>query len=94
MRELINFGALGVEDITGTVITTRGFIAKERDTALRFLRAFARGMQRYRSDKEFRPEKLPAPLVYSVLSGNWRCSVCTTTAMSSGATAGACRLAR
>ena len=32
MRELINFGALGVEDITGTVITTRGFIAKERDT--------------------------------------------------------------
>jgi NitT/TauT family transport system substrate-binding protein len=53
MRELINFGALGVEDITGTVITTRGFIAKERDTALRFLRAFTRGMHRYRTDKEF-----------------------------------------
>jgi ABC-type nitrate/sulfonate/bicarbonate transport system substrate-binding protein len=53
MRELINFGSLGVEDIAGTVITTRGFIAKERDTALRFLRAFARGMQRYRTDKEF-----------------------------------------
>ena len=53
MRELFNFGALGVEDITGTVITTRGFIAKERDTALRFLRAFTRGMHRYRTDKDF-----------------------------------------
>jgi ABC-type nitrate/sulfonate/bicarbonate transport system substrate-binding protein len=36
MRELINFGALGVEDITGTVITTRSFIAKERDTRCAF----------------------------------------------------------
>jgi NitT/TauT family transport system substrate-binding protein len=53
MRELINFGALGVEDITGTVITTRGFIAKERDIALRFMRAFTRAMHRYRTDKEF-----------------------------------------
>jgi NitT/TauT family transport system substrate-binding protein len=53
MRELVNFGELGVEDINGTVITTRAFIAQNRDTALRFLRAFTRGMHRYRTDKEF-----------------------------------------
>jgi NitT/TauT family transport system substrate-binding protein len=53
MRELVNFGDLGVEDINGTVITTRSFIAQQRDTALRFMRAFTRAMQRYRTDKEF-----------------------------------------
>ena len=53
MRELLNFGEIGVEDINGTVITTRAFIAQNRDTAVRFLRAFARGMHRYRTDKEF-----------------------------------------
>ncbi len=53
MRELVNFGELGVEDINGTVITTRSFIAQNRDTAVRFLRAFTRGMHRYRTDKEF-----------------------------------------
>jgi ABC-type nitrate/sulfonate/bicarbonate transport system substrate-binding protein len=53
MRELMNFGEIGVEDINGTVITTRAFIAQNRDTAVRFLRGFARGMQRYRTDKEF-----------------------------------------
>jgi ABC-type nitrate/sulfonate/bicarbonate transport system substrate-binding protein len=35
------------------VITTRSFIAQQRDTALRFLRAFTRGMHRYRTDKEY-----------------------------------------
>jgi NitT/TauT family transport system substrate-binding protein len=53
MRELVNFADLGVEDINGTVITTRAFIIQQRDTALRFMRAFTRGMQRYRTDKEF-----------------------------------------
>ena len=53
MRELVNFANLGVEDINGTVITTRAFIAQQRDTALRFMRAFTRGMHRYRTDKEF-----------------------------------------
>jgi NitT/TauT family transport system substrate-binding protein len=53
MRELVNFGELGVEDINGTVITTRTFLSQHHDIALRFLRAFTRGMQRYRSDKEF-----------------------------------------
>jgi ABC-type nitrate/sulfonate/bicarbonate transport system substrate-binding protein len=53
MRELVSFADLGVEDINGTVITTRSFVAQQRDTALRFMRAFTRGMQRYRTDKEF-----------------------------------------
>ena len=53
MRELVKFADLGVEDINGTVITTRSFIAQQRDTVLRFLRAFTRGMQRYRTDKEY-----------------------------------------
>jgi NitT/TauT family transport system substrate-binding protein len=53
MRELVKFADLGVEDINGTVITTRSFISQQRDTSLRFLRAFTRGMQRYRTDKEF-----------------------------------------
>jgi len=53
MRELIRFGDLGVEDINGTVITTRSFLAQQRDVALRFLRAFTRGMHRYRTDKEY-----------------------------------------
>lgn len=53
MRELVNFGDLGVEDINGTVITTRTYLSQNRDIALRFLRAFTRGMHRYRTDKEF-----------------------------------------
>jgi len=53
MRELVNFGELGVEDINGTVITTRTFISQQRDKVMRFLRAFTRGMHRYRTDKEF-----------------------------------------
>jgi ABC-type nitrate/sulfonate/bicarbonate transport system substrate-binding protein len=53
MRELVNFADLGVEDINGTVMTTRAFVAQQRDTGLRFMRAFTRGMQRYRTDKEY-----------------------------------------
>ncbi|HEX9788270.1 MAG TPA: ABC transporter substrate-binding protein, partial [Candidatus Binatia bacterium] len=33
MRELIKFGDLGVEDINGTVITTRTFVTQQRDLA-------------------------------------------------------------
>jgi NitT/TauT family transport system substrate-binding protein len=53
MRELVKFSDLGVEDINGTVITTRSFINQNRDQALRFVRAFTRGMHRYRTDREF-----------------------------------------
>jgi NitT/TauT family transport system substrate-binding protein len=53
MRELIKFSDLGFEDINGSVITTRSVLAQQRHTALRFLRAFVRGMHRYRTDREF-----------------------------------------
>jgi NitT/TauT family transport system substrate-binding protein len=53
MSEPIKVSEVGFEDVTGTVITTRSFISQQRDTALRFLRAFIRGMHRYKTDKEF-----------------------------------------
>jgi NitT/TauT family transport system substrate-binding protein len=53
MRELVKFADLGFEDVNGTVITTRSFIAQRRDTAMRFMRGFIRGMHRYRTDKEY-----------------------------------------
>src|SRR5688572_32651331 len=43
MRELINFGDLGVEDINGSVITTRSFVSQQRDIATRIVRAYIRG---------------------------------------------------
>ena len=53
MRELIRFSDLGFEDVNGSVITTRSYLAQQRETAMRFMRAFVRGMHRYRTDKEF-----------------------------------------
>lgn len=53
MRELVDFSALGLEENNGPVITTRSFIAQRRDTVMRFIRAFVRGMHRYKTDKEF-----------------------------------------
>jgi ABC-type nitrate/sulfonate/bicarbonate transport system substrate-binding protein len=53
MRELVKIADLGAEDVNGTVITTKSFLAQQRDTAIRFMRGFIRGMHRYRSDKEF-----------------------------------------
>ncbi len=52
MRELVRISELGFEDINGTVITTKSFLAQQRDTAMRFMRGFIRGMHRYRTDKE------------------------------------------
>jgi hypothetical protein len=49
----VKFADLGFEDVNGTVITTRSFISQQRDTAGRFMRAFIRGMHRYRTDKEY-----------------------------------------
>ncbi|MGE5303276.1 MAG: ABC transporter substrate-binding protein [Alphaproteobacteria bacterium] len=53
MRELVDFSTLGLEENVGPVITTRSFIAQRRDTVLRFMRAFIRGMHRYKTDKDF-----------------------------------------
>lgn len=75
MRELVKFADLGVEDINGTVITTRSFIAQQRDTALRFMRAFTRGMHRYRTDKEFSKQvlaKYGKITDQDILEGTWQ----------------------
>jgi NitT/TauT family transport system substrate-binding protein len=75
MRELVNFGALGVEDINGTVITTRSYIAQHREKALRFLRGFTRGMHRYRTDKTFSKKvlgKYGKITDDEVLEGTWQ----------------------
>ena len=53
MRELIDFSQLGLEENIGAMITTRSFIAQRRGTVLRYLRAYVRGMHRFKSDKEF-----------------------------------------
>lgn len=50
MRELVD---LATEENTGTVMTTRSYIAQRRSTAIAFMRAFIRGMHRYKTDKEF-----------------------------------------
>ncbi|MGH7872906.1 MAG: ABC transporter substrate-binding protein, partial [Candidatus Binatia bacterium] len=53
MRELIDFSKLGLEENIGAMITTRAFIAQRRSTVLRYMRAFVRGMHRFKTDKEF-----------------------------------------
>src|SRR5215470_5270444 len=53
MRELVRISELGFEDINGTVITTKSFLSRQHDTGIRFMRAFIRGMHRYRTDKEY-----------------------------------------
>ncbi|HEV8342569.1 MAG TPA: ABC transporter substrate-binding protein [Candidatus Binatia bacterium] len=50
MRELADIPA---EENTGSVITTRSYIAQRRSTVIRFMKAFIRGMHRYKTDKEF-----------------------------------------
>jgi NitT/TauT family transport system substrate-binding protein len=75
MRELVKFADLGVEDINGTVITTRSFIAQHRDIVTRFMRAFTRAMQRYRTDKEFSKQVLGKYGKVSdkdILEGTWQ----------------------
>jgi len=75
MRELIDFSKLGLEENIGAMITTRSFLAQRRETALRYLRAYIRGMHRFKTDKEF------AKRVYgkfalindeSLLEANWQ----------------------
>jgi ABC-type nitrate/sulfonate/bicarbonate transport system substrate-binding protein len=53
MRELVDFSTLGLEENIGAMITTRSYIAQKRATVLRYLRAFIRGMHRFKTDKEF-----------------------------------------
>ena len=53
MRELVDFSKLGLEENIGAMITTRSFLAQRRETVLRYLRAYIRGMHRFKTDKEF-----------------------------------------
>lgn len=50
MRELVD---LATDENTGGVITTRSYLAQHRPIALRFMRAFIRGIHRYKTDREF-----------------------------------------
>jgi NitT/TauT family transport system substrate-binding protein len=75
MRELIKFSDLGFEDVNGSVITTRSYLAQQRETAMRFMRAFVRGMHRYRTDKEFSKHvlsKYPKITDDELLEGTWQ----------------------
>src|SRR5262245_15603620 len=46
MHELVDVGQLGITFPNTPLSTTRGFIRGSRDTALRFMRGFTRGLQR------------------------------------------------
>ena len=53
MKELVNFSELGFEAVNAALVSTRSYLAQNRDQASRFVRALVRGMHRYGSDKEF-----------------------------------------
>jgi NitT/TauT family transport system substrate-binding protein len=53
MRELINMAKLGVEYPHTTIATTGRFLRSNRETVLRFTRAYVEGMHRFLSDREF-----------------------------------------
>jgi NitT/TauT family transport system substrate-binding protein len=51
--ELINMGTLGVPYPHTTIVTTDRYLRGNRDTVLRFTRAYVEGMQRFARDREF-----------------------------------------
>jgi ABC-type nitrate/sulfonate/bicarbonate transport system substrate-binding protein len=53
MHELVDVGQLGIVFPNTPLSTSRSYVRSSRDTALRFLRAFTRGLERLRTDKEF-----------------------------------------
>jgi ABC-type nitrate/sulfonate/bicarbonate transport system substrate-binding protein len=53
MRELINMGNLGVEYPQTTIATTERFLRSNRETVLRFTRAYVDGAHRFLNDREF-----------------------------------------
>ncbi len=53
MRELVNLATLGVEYPQTTIVTTERFLRTNRDTVLRFARAYVEGIHRFLSDREF-----------------------------------------
>ena len=72
MKELLD---LPMEENTGTVITTRGYIAQRRPAAIRFMKAFIRAMHRYKTDKEFAKKvlsKFAQVKDEEILEATWR----------------------
>jgi ABC-type nitrate/sulfonate/bicarbonate transport system substrate-binding protein len=53
MHELEDVGQLKIVFPNTPLSTTRAFMRANRDTSLRFMRGFAQGLQRLRTDKEF-----------------------------------------
>lgn len=53
MRELINMGNLGIDYPQTTIATTERFLRNNRETVLRFTRAYSEGAHRFLNDREF-----------------------------------------
>lgn len=53
MKELINMATLGVPYPQTTIVTTGRYLRENRDTVLRFARAYVEGMHRFLNDREF-----------------------------------------
>jgi NitT/TauT family transport system substrate-binding protein len=52
LKELVDFGDLGITYLNSPLATTSSFIKSNRDVVLRMLRAYYHGIQRVRTDKE------------------------------------------
>jgi NitT/TauT family transport system substrate-binding protein len=75
MKELVNFSEIGFEAVNAALVSTRSFMAQNRDPSTRFVRALIRGMQRYSSDKEFSKKILSKYLRTNdneVLEASWK----------------------
>ena len=52
LKELVDFGEIGIVYPNSPLATTQSFLEKNRGTALRLLRAYCEGIHRVRTDKE------------------------------------------
>ncbi len=52
LKELVDFGEIGIVYPNSPLATTQLFLEKNRSTALRLLRAYCEGIHRVRTDKE------------------------------------------
>jgi len=52
LRELVDFGDLDIVYPNSPLATTQSYLGKNRDQALRFLRAYCEGIQRVKKDRE------------------------------------------
>ncbi len=53
MKELINMATLGVPYPQTTIVTTERFLRTNRETVMRFTRAYVEGIRRFLDDREF-----------------------------------------